>query len=113
MRLNPKLNNFSTNEEKIGTWIDGKPIYRMVISSTTPSSSTVATVGTISNTDLVINLYGYLTAGNNQRIPLNFVYNTEQCSLYKEGNYIKCRITATGYQSKSCIIVAEYTKTTD
>lgn len=113
MKINPKLNKYSTNETRIGTWINGKPVYRKIITSTTPSSSTVATVGTISNTDLVINLYGYLTAGNNQRIPLNFVYNAEQCSLYKEGNNIMCRITAASYQSKSCIIVAEYTKTTD
>ena len=36
---------YSTSEIKVGTWIDGKPIYRKVFSFTTPTG----------NTDYVIN----------------------------------------------------------
>lgn len=33
------LNTYSTTEQRIGTWIDGKPLYRKVLTSTLPTGS--------------------------------------------------------------------------
>ena len=105
--------NYSTTETRIGTWINGKPIYRQVIETTTPSTTSAATLGSISNLGIVTNLYGLLTASG-QQVPLNFIYNTSDIhSLYTEGNNIMCKINYSSYLSKTCFIVIEYTKTTD
>ena len=104
---------YSTTETRIGTWINGKPIYRQVIETTTPSTSSVATLGTVSNLGIVVKLYGLLTASG-QQLPLNFIYNTSDIhSLYTESNKIMCKINHNSYLSKPCFIVIEYTKTTD
>lgn len=104
---------YSTTETRIGTWINGKPIYRQVIETTTPSTTSVATIGSVSNLGIVTNLYGLLTASG-QQVPLNFIYNTNDIhSIYTEGNNIMCKINYSGYLSKSCFVIIEYTKTTD
>lgn len=50
---------YSTNEQVIGTWIDGKPLYRKTIKSTTPSigGNNIIPHG-ISNIDSIANAYG-------------------------------------------------------
>lgn len=104
---------YSTTETRIGTWINGKPIYRQVIETTTPSTTSVATLGSVSNLGIVTNLYGLLIASG-QQVPLNFIYNTSDIhSLYTEGNNIMCKINYSSYLSKTCFVVIEYTKTTD
>ena len=47
------LNTYSTNELKIGTWIDGKPIYRKTITTTSTSITT-----DITNFDTIISAKG-------------------------------------------------------
>jgi hypothetical protein len=105
---------YSTNEICIGEWINGKPIYRKVIEGTTASSNVPTAIGSISNLGIIVNIRGYiLNPSQNQAIPINFVYNTEQNAGYREGNNIIVRTTASVYQSKSCYVIVEYTKTTD
>lgn len=48
---------YSTEEIKIGTWIDGKPLYRKVIESTTFTTSFYPVS---SNIKQFINQYGYV-----------------------------------------------------
>lgn len=108
------LNTYSTAEQRIGTWIDGKPLYRKVIEGTTASSNSPTAIGSISNLGIIGDIRGYIiNSSQNQTIPINFVYNTEQNSGYREGNNIMVRTTASVYQSKPCYIIVEYTKTTD
>lgn len=101
---------YSTTETAIGKWTDDSTIYRKVITGTTGSNDSPKNIGNIANIDKVINIYGTLTASL-QRIPLNFVYNTSQNSLYVESGNIMLRTTASGYQSKDVIVIVEYTKT--
>lgn len=42
-----KLQTYSTTEQRVGTWIDGKPLYRKVVSSAMPQVSTDGTVVTL------------------------------------------------------------------
>lgn len=108
------LNTYSTTEQVVGIWINGKPIYRKVIEGTTASSNSPTAIGSISNLGIIVDIRGYiLNPSQNQTIPINFVYNTEQNAGYREGNNIIVRTTASVYQSKSCYIIVEYTKTTD
>ena len=110
-RISP-LSTYSTSETRIGTWTDGKPIYRQVITGTTASSNSPTAIGSITNLGEIVKIDGFIRTSN-QSIPANFVYNTEQNSCYREGNNIIVRTTASSYQNKSCYIIVEYTKTTD
>lgn len=102
---NTSTNNvFSETEQIIGTWIDGKPIYRKVINgiSFTPASYawTTSTVS-IENIDRVIKC----GLGQDGSIIYSFLGN-------KDNNKIKvwnCLPQSYTYQ----IMVVEYTKTTD
>lgn len=54
------LENYSTEETVVGTWINGKPIYRVVVQSSFNSSKTTLTLlsGTSSYVDEVVSLSG-------------------------------------------------------
>ncbi|PJJ30520.1 hypothetical protein H171_4126 [[Clostridium] celerecrescens 18A] len=115
-------NVYSTEETVCGKWIDGKPIYRKVISGTLAANSgnsiAFANVPEL-NIDRVINLYGNMVEKQNVQITLqtsynrtnglfaaiNMVYNNTTKNidyhfLNNEGTYSGC----TAY------VVIEYTK---
>lgn len=104
------LPSYFTTETDTGMkWIDGKTIYRQVISSTTGNANQTKVVATISDLGEIVDLRGYLRT-TTQSVPLNFVYNTEQNSCYREGNNIIVRVTANAYINQNCYVVVEYTK---
>lgn len=107
---------YSTSEQAIGTWIDGKVIYRKVISKTsgiTTGNNTIA--HGISNFNQLITAYGagYL---NNMWQPLNRVV-TDAITKYGTGigdvNATNLLLQiGTSYTTRTSVyIVLEYTKT--
>lgn len=111
-------NTYSTNEVKTNkVWVDGKPVYRKVISTDTPSVITNQIIGTVSNDiEFLVNIYGYLRDSEEKMMPFNGNYGdgtAYRASVYvdKTGN-VYC-IVGTEYTNKNCYIVVEYTKTTD
>ena len=113
------LNTYSTTEQVIGTWLDGKPIYRQcVYVSAFPNASYMTINLSSSNIDYLINMYGsaktvldnksYCTPINNAR---------PGASEYTFGAFIDggdLRIaTAIDRTIYSGYIIIEYTKTTD
>lgn len=60
--------NYSTEEQVIGTWTNGKPIYRKVVTGTVPKSDYYPTVATgITNLDKVISISVVLAYGDNRQ----------------------------------------------
>ena len=54
-------NNYSTKEQVIGTWINGKPIYQKTINTGALPNKTIKTVAhNIVNIDLILNLFGVM-----------------------------------------------------
>lgn len=108
---------YSTNEKIIGTWIDGKPIYRKTFTFTTPSGNQDYTINTnISNIGTVISCTGGIIASNGSLIPIptaidfsGTIYATSlrvyQGNIYYKGN--------SSYGNSQAYAVIEYTKTTD
>ena len=95
--------NYTTEEQKTGgTWIDGKPIYRKVITGLNISTSTsyvnLMSVGAI---DTIIRTSG-MTTSNKTNFALDSVVN---------GSNIQIRTTYSTQGINTVII--EYTKTTD
>lgn len=110
---------YSTTETRIGTWINGKPIYRRVITTTSPSAVNVATrVVDITgwNLETLVRDYFQIT---------NPTYNITSSSnsdnviaymrLYAQPDNIGYMVNVrnSSYLSKPIVITLEYTKSTD
>lgn len=106
--------HYSTNEQVIGTWVDGKPLYRKVINinSLPNSANKNYATGLTHGTHSIKNFYGCYTNGQYE-IGIN---------EYSGSNYIRTVIafasniqitTNSDKSSYSGFVVIEYTKTTD
>ena len=114
-----KQHVYSTDEQIVATWIDGKPLYEKCIEiASLPSSATddgLYSTG-LSNIDKMWIVGGYVEYNNGeQMLPLN---TWRLSSTYAVG----CRITNDNYitfsvgtdrSSLSAVVVLQYTKTTD
>lgn len=78
-------NIYSTTEQIVGTWTDGRPIYRKVIEYTGTMSATTSVPHGITNLDFMIGYSGYLVAAGSVRsLPAIYPPNmaTYGASLY-------------------------------
>jgi len=112
---------YSTQEQVIGTWIDGKPLYRKVIIENGP---TVTTDGTGANknidisslncdTLLVKNAWVYQSS---RYVPLFYMNDamTSYAKVYPTtSSNLRLSCSNTTYSEKPFYVVIEYTKTTD
>lgn len=118
------LDIYSTEERRIGTWIDGKPLYRRVITTTSPSkteseSQFIFSIGYSVN---VIKCYANIVSSDNAQVILPSLggnVSNQSCSIYanlpdvREGGEIYMGVFHTNYISRTVTILLEYTKTTD
>ena len=112
--------SYSTEEQVIGTWIDGKPIYRRVINSTTPN---VETDGTLVNKYMYITEYNVetmVTLRGVANISGVFAYSGQVWNDYSFYlNYdanekcISVTLNRITWANQPLIVILEYTKTTD
>lgn len=106
---------YSTEEQVIGTWIDGKPIYRKVIYSTINKSGTVSVQHGIANLGIVTNMYINFNRGDKQMINTRIStdgYDIGLDTIYAD--YFDIAIpTIFGSSIKYIYAIMEYTKTTD
>ena len=105
---------YSTTEINTGkTWIDGKPIYRKVISGTYNDNATI-----LSNVSTLISVSGTgdVGTGLTRIIPYYEYYNgqTYACRLNFQSNSIKIEGKSSSVAHNATVkLVLEYTKTTD
>ena len=125
-KVSKKNNKYSTDETVIGTWIDGKPLYRKVIKETnyviSKSQNHDIDISTM-NIDNISALYGVLYGiGGDGKTPYDCPIGmdlnppTNRATVYVERfeNHKPhvLRIVATDMWN-NCLITMEYTKTTD
>ena len=108
------FNKYSTTEEVIGTWYDGKPLYRKVIKGNiTATDQTLFVVN--ANIDTMVFISGYDCPDGTYYFPFNYA---QTGSTYKSIFYKKDTDTIE-FRSNSYnpgevyVVVLEYTKTTD
>ena len=117
--INEVNNNsvYSSSEIAVGTWIDGKTIYRKVIYiSSVPNGTYISQAHSISNMDEIVKLSGIMRNPNNHiATPLNmygtsglYSGNTVVFRVDRTNVYIACN---TNYSDNVAYIVIEYTKT--
>ena len=119
-----KMNSYSTTEQKIGTWINGKSIYRKVIEvpSSVFTSTYVSYDHNISNLDTVITVKAnwYDSQGYCWRsMPSSYHASADWASqilvksaqiIFEIGSSAYTRIQT---KSEKVAVILEYTKTTD
>lgn len=111
---------YSTEETKIGTWIDGKPLYRKVINSTAPicekdGTYVSKTYNISNNVDFAVIELGFIKDEYNQIQTFPYINNSGNCikafvDLNKKINLVH---NINSYSSKEVTVSVEYTKTTD
>ena len=113
-------NDYSTTEQKIGTWVDGKPLYRKVIQYAGLAGGQVLNIATITGAETILIKNTYLRSTNDTKLvyPLNMVGYagnlTDKVYVYSEKEVIKA-YSSGGWSSSiwQLVVVVEYTKTTD
>lgn len=107
--------NYSTEEQVIGTWIDGKPIYRKVINSTCPSElSTWKTLSSNLNADEILSYTGYIEFSTSEhKLLANGTPQFTYFQLNKTSNELQIATFDNGFFGKPITVIIEYTKTTD
>lgn len=107
---------YSTNETVVGTWIDGKPIYRKTFNniSVTSSEYSVIPIATGLTIDNLINISGYLVNNGRWVVTLNSVdiqyANMVRVSYDKQTSSLE--LAAQNWTGTATVTI-EYTKTTD
>ena len=106
-------NSYSTEEIKTGgTWIDGKPIYRKVISNVITGTTQDVAHG-IENIDSYVNLTPYMISADNSQIFPSFNTGSYFFTAFASSKELVTIQCISGYVSNLYRIVIEYTKTTD
>ena len=108
--------NYSTEEQVIGKWSNGKPVYRKVLNIGTPSGQRTYPTHGISNLENVINLYGfcYTDVSTRQTIPMTYT-NWEIFAYDITDTVFTLNFSTNQWNANptNVYIIFEYTKTTD
>lgn len=107
------LNTYFTTEQRVGTWIDGKPLYRITLATTSPSQVDNWKVLYSGNVKAIISYGGYMVGSTttNWAFPLNTTNDNFWFTTQNGG--IRMATNASGYLNKNIYVWFEYTKTTD
>ena len=118
--------NYTQEEQRIGTWIDGKPIYRQVIKVTyiDSANNNYDVTISISNLNEIVNIGGTIKiTDTNTYKPVTVIYTDNSNAINSHYSFSVYAIT-NSYISLSygswwkttfdkAYIILEYTKTTD
>ena len=105
---------YSNNEIRVGTWIDGKPLYRKVITGTFDYAAQTIT-DIITGYDKVINYSGTITtpSGYITQIPEYTNANNYCYFVLNTANDDATLTIPSSFVGGTFILIVEYTKTTD
>lgn len=116
--------NYSTNEEVVGTWIDGKPLYQKTIQFSSFSSDDWTSFLVNQNSNLVELVNGYLIMTDGWYLPfgyrdssnnfISYILNMlNNGSLSNTNGYISIITTLRQSMFTGGVATLRYTKTTD
>lgn len=101
--------NYSTEEQVTGTWIDGKPIYRRVFTGISNTQAYVVIQNYVENVDTVVHSYGQLENSSGMKIAL---LSDTQSNVW-DGNKFTVYVNNDGSDTYKYKLIYEYTKSTD
>ena len=107
----PNAHHYSTDEQVVGTWIDGRPVYEKMIEFVAPTGNNIyKTVATFTDVDMVTDISQtiIMAAGNIEYITPSFVYYKYEKS---NGNLSLAFTTAGSLGGQQAYAVVRYVKT--
>lgn len=111
---------YSSTEKKVGTWINGKPLYRKVITTSENITNGKTIPHNIANVDMIYaeKAFTYNSSGTCYPLPIDLygsgtTSNTDRLSFYVDRTNIVFKADSNYGGGWAKIIVLEYTKTTD
>lgn len=112
-------NAYSTEEQVVGTWVDGKPIYKKMIEfhfepESEGTNSYSLDVSHL-NIDSFVDLETIVKKGSNMNFSNNFyMADTNFTFIFYRDNSLQFRIGVDAFkETSSGYVILEYTKTTD
>lgn len=106
---------YSTDEQVVGEWIDGKPIYQKTFTGTATFNNWIANISSLpSSCDLITNIFGVVKNTNGNMLACN---QSELLVYYNADTTQQIQIVITDqnavYLNCTYYITIQYTKTTD
>lgn len=107
---------YSTTEQVVGKWIDGRLVYRKVLAGTTNYNNSENINHGITNFGVTLNIYGYIHASNGESQPISRVV-PDNISGYGIGvgdinsTRIAFQHPSSNYKGRPYAIIMEYIKT--
>lgn len=104
--------SYSTEEQVVGTWIDGKPLYQKTVIGSFTNNCSLIYIGKVA----VKSITGVINVTSGGSITIGFSFNRTD-SLYSGADYDfttgNVEVFAKGWDISECIVTVLYTKTTD
>ena len=111
--------NYSATEQKIGTWINGKPLYQKILQVSAPTTNSNGTFvsqnyNVADDIEHCFITWAYVTE-NTQNQPLPYTTNTGYTlkAFITTGQVLYVSSSSTGFNGKPITLCVQYTKTTD
>ena len=109
---------YSTDEIAIGTWIDGKTIYRRCIVNNGSGSGTQIPLSVdLSNVDRIIDYHGTGVFSSRYELPIHYVDGGSYFDIYRDISqrrlYIAMSISGSATTLTKAFIFMDYTKITE
>ena len=115
LEKNSIINNYSTGEQVIGKWIDGKPLYRKVIQPVIEIGANAIVPHGISNLSQVLKVDATFF-WSNKTYPFPAIYEdlSKQVAInYIDSTNVYIKSFGENWSTQITTIILEYTKTTD
>lgn len=110
------ISNYSSSEQVIGTWTNGKPLYRSIIDIGNLPDNSFKNVGiNIPNINKITSINGIATDGT-YTVPIpssGYATLGQRIEAYIYANSILSVATGGNYSSFTGEVIIEYTKSTD
>lgn len=109
------MGTYPTEEQRVGTWIDGKPIYRIVKQKYVGTDKAVISLSDINFDNIWLNGNSFIKTDVGICKPLN-VFEADNYSIRTEINISEKNVNIWGkstYYQGTAYVILEYTKTTD
>ena len=106
--------NYSTSEQVIGTWVDGKPLYEKTYADVTGNYNSVG-IYDIDNTKIVRNVKGRLYFQNSAIQVGAYLNSSYYSGWYQDfvNNGVLAVYFSNDYKNANFEVTVQYTKTTD
>lgn len=112
--VQPRYQKYSTEEQIVGEWIDGSPVYQKTFKFKLTALKTEISIGASVEDAFVT--YGYVNNGTGYLLPKALYLSGDMyinSGVHKSNNTVYIETNINELIGKDCVLVVQYTKTTD